>query len=89
MVITLDRFLHLSGKQGAGEDSHPAVQRIEVWCVIGIVVVEHGTQAHNGEDQREEEEAGMENLPWQFVLSPGQWDTIHHSGWDNKDDIFD
>lgn len=50
-----------------------------MWDVVDVVVVEHGAESHNGQDQGGEHERSMEQLPGEFILTPGQGNAVQHS----------
>lgn len=71
--------VYLSGKQSRGGDPHPAVQRVHVGDFLGVVEAEDGAKPHHGQQQGEEHERGVQQLPGEFVLTPGQGDAVQHS----------
>lgn len=77
------QFLHLNfylcGKQSCSSNSNPAVQGVHIRDVVDVVVVEHRTKSHDGQDQSEEHQRSMEELPGEFILTPGQGNAVQHS----------
>ncbi len=73
------KVVYLRGEKSCGGDPNPAVQGVEVGNFFGIVEVKHGTQPHDWQDQGEEHQCSMQQLPGEFILTPGQGDTVHHS----------
>lgn len=71
--------VYLYGKKSCSSDPNPAVQGVEVANAFGIVEVKHRTQPHDWQDQGEEHHRSMQQLPGEFILTPGQRDTVQHS----------
>lgn len=71
--------VYLNGEKSCSGDSDPAVQGVDVGSVIGIVEVKHSTEPHDRQDQGEEHQCSMQQLPGEFVLAPSHWDTVQHS----------
>lgn len=70
---------YLNCKHGHSADPHPAVQRVQVSDVEVAVEVEHSVQAQAGQEQRQQHEAGVHQLPGEFLLPPGERHTMHNS----------
>lgn len=44
-----------------------------------VVEAEDGAKPQDGQQQSEEHERGVQQLPGEFVLTPGQGDAVQHS----------
>lgn len=71
--------MYLHGKKSRSGESDPAVNGVEVGNLIGIVVLKHGTQSDHGHDEGDEHQGSMQQLPGQFVRTPGQGNTVQNS----------
>ncbi|TRY54423.1 hypothetical protein DNTS_023693 [Danionella cerebrum] len=70
-----------NAEQCNGKDSHPAMERIKVGYTVCIVITEHCTKANHRQNQREEQKPGMDQLPWEFIVTPSLRNTIHYGRW--------
>ncbi len=50
---------HLCSKKRSGTNPHPAVEGIEIGCVVCIVVVKHRTKPDNRQNERKEQKPSM------------------------------
>ena len=69
---------YLRGEQSHGTDAHPAVDGVEGGDVFGAVDLKHGTQAHDGQEQSQQHEACVGQLPGPLVAAPGERDPVQH-----------
>lgn len=69
---------YLEGEEGGGGDADPAVQRVDVGDVFGAVEAEDGAEPDHRQQQRQEHQRRMQQLPAQFGLSPGQRDAVQN-----------
>lgn len=54
------------------------MQRVHVGDPLGVVEAEDGAKPHDGQQQSEEQERGVQQLPGELVLTPGQGDAVQH-----------
>lgn len=72
-------FVYLHGKKSRGGDSDPAVQRVDVWYVLGIMDAKHGIKPHDRQHKSEEHQRPVQQLPGEFILTPSQGNAVQHS----------
>lgn len=72
-------FVYLHGKKSRGGDSNPAVQRVDVWYVFGIMDAKHGIKPHDRQHESEQHQRCVQQLPGEFILTPSQGDAVQHS----------
>lgn len=58
-IINFQHDTHLCSKKRSGTNPHPAVEGIEVGCVVCVVVVEHRTKPDNRQNERKEQKPSM------------------------------
>lgn len=69
---------YLQGEEGGGGDPDPAVQRVDVGDVLGVVEAEDGAEPDHGQQQSQEHQRRVQQLPVQFTLAPGQRDAVQN-----------
>lgn len=80
----LDVAAYLEGEEGGGGDADPAVQRVEVGDALDVVEPEDGAEPPHGEEEGEEHQAGVQQLPRPLVPPPGERDAVQHRPWAQK-----
>lgn len=70
---------YLKRKQPHSAEAHPAVQRVQVRDAGSPVEVKDGIQAQDRQEQSQQHQAAVHQLPGRLPLTPGGRHTIHHS----------
>ena len=71
----------LHGEQCHSADAHPAVDGVEGGDLFGTVDLKHGTQADDGQEQSQQHQPCVGQLPWPLVATPGEGNTVKHRPW--------
>lgn len=70
--------MYLEGEEGGGGHADPAVQRVDVGNVFGVVEAKDGAEPDHGQQQCQEHQRRVQQLPAQFRLGPGQRDAVQN-----------